>query len=383
MTGDDRRRIVILGSTGSIGQQAIDVVRRNPDRFEIVGLAAGSNEPELQRQARELGVRDTGLGAEGARDLAARVDAEVVLNAIVGAAGLPASLAALDAGKTLALANKESLVAGGEVCRAAAERGAARIVAVDSEHAAISQCLAGADRKDVARIVLTASGGPFRTRRDLDGVTPDEALAHPTWAMGPKITVDSATLMNKGLEVIEAHFLFEVGYDSIDVLVHPQSIIHGAVEMRDGSLILQAAPADMRIPIAAALLGEHVGGTDRISLDLVAHGPLDFEPVDHARFPALGLAYEAGRRGRTYPVVLNAANEVAVETFLGGRLAFTRIPQVVEAVLERHEATEATDLVAVLAADTWAREEANALLGRWNIKMDTDERDQAAQVAMR
>ncbi len=354
-----RRRVVILGSTGSIGRQALDVAAAHPDLIEVVGLVAGSDADTLGKQVGETRAARHGLGPEVAAELAALDDADVVLNAIVGCAGLEASIAALEAGKVLALANKESLVAGGRACLDAAERGGGSLVPVDSEHAALSQCLARCDRAEVARIVLTASGGPFRTRRDLSSVTPDEALAHPTWSMGPKITVDSATLMNKGLEVIEAHWLFGFGYDAVGVLVHPQSIVHGMVELRDSTLLLQAAPTDMRIPIQAALLGEQrvPGGYER--LDLAKAGALEFEEVDHERFPALGLAYRAGRAGGTAPAVLNAANEVAVEAFLAGHLEFTAIAQVVEQVLERHEPGDDETVEQVLAADRWARQEAS------------------------
>ncbi|HEX2049574.1 MAG TPA: 1-deoxy-D-xylulose-5-phosphate reductoisomerase [Actinomycetota bacterium] len=355
------RRIVVLGSTGSIGRQALDVIAARDD-MRVVGLAAGSDRAQLDAQARATGAHFACLGAEAAVELARLPKADVVLNAIVGAAGLRASTAALEAGKVLALANKESLVAGGEVCRAAAARGGGTIVPVDSEHAAIAQCLEGRAGADVARIVLTASGGPFRTRGDLSAVTPAEALAHPTWTMGPKITVDSATLMNKGLEVIEAHHLFGFGYDDIDVVVHPQSVVHGAVELADGSVVLQAAPADMRIPIQAALTYPQRGTLSFERIDFDKLGVLEFEPVDRERFPALSLAYDAGRRGGTHPAVLNAANEVAVGAFLSGELPFTGIADVVAGVLSEHDGAAGDDLGAVLAADAWARRRARSLV---------------------
>ena len=358
MVSRDRKRVVVLGSTGSIGRQALDVAAAHPDRIEIAGLVAGSDEKTLAAQVRATGARRHGLGPATAAELAALDDADVVLNAIVGCAGLEASVAALRSGKTLALANKESLVAGGRACMTAAAEGGGSLVPVDSEHAALAQCLARCEKSDVARITLTASGGPFRTRADLSAVTPEEALAHPTWSMGPKITTDSATLMNKGLEVIEAHWLFGFGYDSIDVLVQPQSIVHGMVELRDSTLLLQAAPADMRIPIQAALLGdERLGGFER--LDLAKAGSLDFEEVDHDRFPAVRLAYRAGRTAGTAPAVLNAANEVAVRAFLDEEIAFTAITEVVAEVLDRHEAGEDATVEQVLAADRWARQEAS------------------------
>ncbi len=359
-----RRRIVILGATGSVGRQAIDVVRAHGDVFEVVGLAAGSDRRALDGQAALFPNARTGIGRDAAVELAQLDDADIVLNAVVGAAGLEASIAALSAGKTLALANKESLVAGGRICLDAARLGGGTIVPVDSEHAAIAQCLQGWDPASVERIVLTASGGPFRLTDDLEGITPEEALAHPTWEMGPKITVDSATLVNKGLEVIEAHFLFGFDYDAIDVVVHPQSIAHGMVVLRDGSLLLQAAPTDMRIPIQAALF--HAAGGDAPSARVRAPGldlprldgrlpELTFEPLEHERFPAVRLAYDAGRAGRTYPAALNAANEVAVEAFLAGRLEFTAIVRVVQDVLDTHEPRDDGDLDAVLDADRDAR----------------------------
>lgn len=353
-----RRRIAILGSTGSIGRQTVEVVRAHPDRFEVVALVAGSDEDALSTQAGELGVERAGLGPEAAVESAAADDVDIVVNAIVGAAGLQASVAALEAGKRLALANKESLVAGGEVCLAAARRGGGEIVAVDSEHAALAQCLEGRASDQVKRIVITASGGPFRTRRDLSDVTPEEALAHPTWNMGPKITVDSATLMNKGLEVIEAHFLFDLAYERIDTIVQPQSIVHGIVEFVDGSVIMQAGPADMRIPIAAALSHPERIGPSFSTIDLSSIGALEFAPVDHDRFPSLRLAYEAGRAGKTYPAVLNAANEVAVAAFLDGDLGFADIPGVVGAVMEEHEPGDPADIESILEADRNARETA-------------------------
>ena len=357
MTPEGRRRVLILGSTGSIGRQAVDVVRAHPKRFEVVGLVAGSDEDALRRQATELGVTDTGLGSEAAARAATDVDCDVVLNAVVGAAGLRASVAALESGKVLALANKESLVAGGTACLDAARRGGGTIVPVDSEHSAIAQALGGSERDMVARIVLTASGGPFRTRRDLDSVTPAEALAHPTWEMGPKITIDSATMMNKGLEVIEAHHLFGFDYDDIDVVVHPQSTVHGIVEFVDGSMLMSASPTDMRIPIQAALSHPDRLPSAGERIDPAKLGSLDFEPLDQDRFPAVGTAYDAGRRGGSFPAVLNAANEVAVRAFLDERLPFTAITEVVADVLDAHTGVGATDLNAVLTVDSWARTE--------------------------
>ena len=353
------RRVAILGSTGSVGRQALDVIQRHPDHLKVTALVAGRDQAGLDEQAARFGVTRTGLGEEAEAEMATADDVDIVLNAIVGAAGLKASVAALSAGKALALANKESLVAGGAVCAAAAERGGGRVYPVDSEHASIARCLQGHGRDDVARLILTASGGPFRTRADQSDVTPDDALAHPTWSMGPKITVDSATMMNKGFEVIEAHHLFGFELDRIEVLVHPQSIVHGIVEMADGSLLMHAAITDMGVPIQMALLHDDADVAASFgSLDLATIGTLDFEELDPQRFPAVGLAYEAARKGDTYPAVLNAANEVAVDVFLEGRLAFLDIVRVTEEVLAAHQPTAATDLAAVLAADVWARSRA-------------------------
>ncbi len=363
------RRVVVLGSTGSIGRQALEVISRHPDRLQVVAMAAGRDADALATQARRYGVQETGLGEEAAVRLAASGEADVVLNAIVGAAGLRASVAALEAGATLALANKESLVAGGQACAAAAARGGGRIVAVDSEHAAIASCLHGRDPDAVRRIVLTASGGPFRTRSDLSGVTPADALAHPTWSMGPKISIDSATMMNKGLEVIEAHHLFGLGFDQIDVLVHPQSIVHGIVELLDGSLLMHAAAPDMRTPIQAALLGHGGSAQEFTGLDLVTAPSLEFAELDHRRFPAVRIAYEAGRKGASFPAVLNAANEEAVHAFLNGGLAFPAIVGVTEDVLAAHEPLQVTELDAVLEADAWARGEAERAIARHSLTL--------------
>lgn len=352
---DFPRRVVILGATGSVGRHALEVVAAHPDLFEVVGLVAGSDGEALEKARQRHPQAVAGLGTEAAVELAASSDADVVLNAIVGAAGLQASVAALEAGKTLALANKESLVAGGVVCRDAARRGGGRIAPVDSEHAALAQCLEGRSAAEILRLVLTASGGPFRTRSDLSEVTVEEALAHPTWAMGPKVTIDSATMMNKGLEVLEAHYLFDVDFDRIEVVVHPQSLVHGAVELADGSFILQAAPTDMRLPVAAALAAPLRLGPPFERLDLAKAGALEFEPVDGARFPLVALAYEAGRSGRSYPAAMNAANEVAVGHFLDGRIAFLDIAPIVTEVVSRHDPVDAATVDEVLAADAAAR----------------------------
>ena len=348
------RRVAILGSTGSIGTQALDVVRSNPTALEVVALVAGSDEATLQQQAAEFGVAHTGLGSAAAEDMARLDGVDVVLNAVVGATGLRASVAALESGKVLALANKESLVAGGDVCTRAAAEGGGSIVPVDSEHAALFQCLS-AEGPPVSSVILTASGGPFRDRADLEDVTVREALAHPTWSMGPKVTIDSATLMNKGLEVIEAHYLFGFGYDDIEVVVHPQSVIHAVVRCADGTMLMQAAPPDMRLPIQAALTWPFPGAGVSSTLDLAEIGTVTFEPVDRARFPSLDLAYEAGRTGGSLPAAMNAANEEAVQAFLDGRIGFGDIPRIVAGVMEAHDVFDITSVEDVEAADRAAR----------------------------
>jgi 1-deoxy-D-xylulose-5-phosphate reductoisomerase len=385
--------VAIAGSTGSIGTQTIDVVRAEPDRFEVVALGAWSSVDLLVAQARELHpkvvvVGDASLaptvadgvpaGTEvrsGADALASMGEvADVCVNGVVGFAGLRLTLSTLAAGKRLALANKESLIAGGPVVRATLARpGAGHIVPVDSEHGAVHQCLvavAGDVPGRVARIVLTASGGPFRgrTRAELEHVTIDDALAHPTWAMGPKITVDSSTLMNKGLEVIEAHELFGdaygIDYDAIEVVVHPQSIVHSMVEMSDGSTIAQLSQPDMRLPIGYALAWPDRIGTPFGRIDWAACGPLEFEPPDLEAFPCLGLAYAAGRAGELAPAVLNAANEEAVAAFLAGRIGWVTIPDVLNGVLSRHDGGRADGVDAVIDADRRGREAARREIER-------------------
>ncbi|MFT4030694.1 MAG: 1-deoxy-D-xylulose-5-phosphate reductoisomerase [Protaetiibacter sp.] len=349
------RRVIVLGSTGSIGRQALDVIRANPRRFEVVGLSAGSNRALLEEQAALFGVADTALGAAEAEQLVRDVEADVVLNGITGSVGLGPTLAALQAGRTLALANKESLVVGGELVAALAQPG--QIVPVDSEHSAIAQALRAGDRAEVRRLVLTASGGPFRgrSRASLAEVTPAEALAHPTWDMGRMITTNSATLVNKGLEVIEAHLLFGVPYDDIEVVVHPQSVVHSMVEFVDGSTIAQASPPDMRLPISLGLDWPHrVGGVGR-PLDWSVAASWTFEPLDHDAFPAVSLAKRAGTAGRTYPAVFNAANEQAVDAFHSGRLPFLGIVDTVQRVVEAHEAPPALTRESLAEAETWAR----------------------------
>jgi 1-deoxy-D-xylulose-5-phosphate reductoisomerase len=356
-----RRDVVILGSTGSIGTQALDVVRANRDRFRVVGLTAGGSQPDLfQAQVDEFAPEFADLGEEASTQAAA-LRCDVVLNGITGAVGLRPTLAALDAGNTLALANKESLIIGGPLVTARAAPG--QIVPVDSEHSALAQCLRSGRAEEVRRLVLTASGGPFRGRsRDgLHDVTPAQALAHPTWDMGPFVTINSATLVNKGLEVIEAHLLFGVPFERIDVVVHPTSVVHSMVEFHDGSTLAQASPPSMLIPIALGL-----GWPDRVPeaappVDWTTPQSWEFFPLDDEAFPAVRLAREAGSRGGTAPAVYNAANEVCVQAFLDGEMRFTDIVPTVERVLAAHDVpSEVSELNVedVLRADAWAREQA-------------------------
>ena len=380
------RRLVILGSTGSIGTQALEVVRDHPGRFDVVGLAAGRNLGLLVDQAREFGVSSLALAdadvaggapsdlgvAGGADEVAALagMDADIVLNGIDGAAGLVATMTALEAGTPVALANKESLIVGGDLVVAAAEAAGGRdthLLPVDSEHSALAQCLRSGRRSEVARLVVTASGGPFRgrSRAELAGVTAAEALDHPTWDMGPLITVNSSTLMNKGLELVEAHLLFGVDFDRIEAVVHPQSIVHSMVEFVDGATIAQLSPPDMRLPIQWALGWPHRLDHAHVAMDWTTPTTLTFEPVDHEAFPTLDLVVAAGRLGGTHPAVCNAANEVAVAAFLEGRLGYLGIPATIEAVLDAHAATHPTaprDIDDVLAADGWARARAAAAI---------------------
>jgi 1-deoxy-D-xylulose-5-phosphate reductoisomerase len=367
--------VVILGSTGSIGTQALDVVRANPDRFRVVGLTAGGSQVELfEAQVAELAPAFSGLGEDASVE-AAGMPADVVLNGITGAVGLRPTLAALEAGNTLALANKESLIIGGPVVKACAKPG--QIVPVDSEHSALAQCLRGGRASEVRRLVLTASGGPFRgrSRDELEGVTPADALAHPTWDMGPVVTINSATLVNKGLEVIEAHLLFDLPLERIEVVVHPTSVVHSMVEFTDGSTLAQASPPTMLIPIALGLAWPDRVPDTAPPVDWTRPQVWEFFPLDDEAFPAVRLAREAGARGGTAPAVYNAANEVCVQAFRDGRLPFTGIVDTVQEVLVRHSAKEsgvtgqdvgsaptALTLDDVLAADAWARDETIRIL---------------------
>jgi 1-deoxy-D-xylulose-5-phosphate reductoisomerase len=396
------REVVILGSTGSVGTQAIDVAQRNPDLFRVVGLAAGGSDPaalaaqaldlevevvaiakasatedllvafyaEAQRRgfsAGEYAVPKVLAGPDATTELASH-DCDVVLNAMTGSIGLRPTLAALAAGRTLALANKESLIVGGPLVVAAAEPG--QIVPVDSEHSALAQCLRGGRPDEIRRLVLTASGGPFRgrSRASLADVTPEQALTHPTWDMGPLVTVNSATLVNKGLEVIEAHLLFGVPFDDITVVVHPQSIVHSMVEFTDGSTLAQASPPDMRLPIALGLAWPDRVADAVPACDWRTAQTWEFLPLDGEAFPAVALAQEVGRRGGTAPAVYNAADEECVAAFLAGRLPFLGIVDTVAEVVAEHVAAGSTGNVGsvedVLAAEAWARRRAREVTRR-------------------
>jgi 1-deoxy-D-xylulose-5-phosphate reductoisomerase len=377
-----RLKTLVLGSTGSIGTQALEVIAANPDRFELVGMAAGGGHPDLLDQQRaQTGVSNIAVADERAaqvvgdvtysgRDAATRLientEADVVLNALVGALGLQPTLTALASGARLALANKESLIAGGPLVLAAAEPG--QIVPVDSEHSALAQCLRGGRADEVAKLVLTASGGPFRgwSAAELEHVTPEQAGAHPTWSMGPMNTLNSASLVNKGLELIEAHLLFGIPYGRIDIVVHPQSIVHSMVTFTDGSTIAQASPPDMKLPIALAL-----GWPDRVpaaaaACDFATASRWEFEPLNDEVFPAVALARQAGEVGGCMTAVYNAANEEAAEAFLAGRIGFPAIVQTIAEVLSAADqwAAEPATVEDVLDAQRWARAEALALIGR-------------------
>jgi 1-deoxy-D-xylulose-5-phosphate reductoisomerase len=378
------KKIAILGSTGSIGTQTLDIAAFHPERFRVEALAAGSNVERLAEQAsrfrpklvsvatKELADRLEGLipsgirvlyGDEGVHAVAAENDADIVVSAMVGSAGCEPTLAAIDAGKAVALANKETLVAAGGIVTARAKRRGVPLIPVDSEHSAIFQSLNGSRIDDVLALTLTASGGSFRdkTREELAGVTVEQALKHPNWSMGAKVTIDSATMANKGLEVIEARWLFDVDYDRIRVLVHPESIIHSYIEFYDRSVIAQLGMPDMRVPIQYALTHPERPLSPADSLDLATLGKLTFRPMDFERYPMIRLAYEAGRAGGTATAVFNAANEVAVARFLAGEIPFLSIESIVEDTLLKHAITPATTLEAIQEADGWAREAAKNL----------------------
>jgi 1-deoxy-D-xylulose-5-phosphate reductoisomerase len=386
-----KRRIAILGSTGSIGRSALSVVEAHADRLEVVGLAAGSNAGLLASQIAHVHPRVAAMssphgidsvrahlgsaapprlvaGAEGLVAVATHPDVDILLCASSGTAALEAVLAAIEAGKTIALANKEVLVMAGAMVTAAAARRGVAILPVDSEHNAIHQCLHGRRHDEIRRLILTASGGPFRSHSaaELKKVGPEDALRHPTWRMGRKITIDSATLMNKGLEVIEARWLFGVGARQIDVVIHPQSVVHSMVELRDGSIIAQLGVTDMRLPIQYAFSYPERWSSPLPPLDLTRCGQLDFAAPDHKRFPCLGLAYRALSGDPSLPVVLNAANEVAVAAFLAGELSFLSIAEVIECAMDADEAGNVTTLDDVRRVDRWAREFAQGLVRDYN-----------------
>ncbi len=376
-----KQRVAILGSTGSIGRNTLEIMERRPDAFQVICLSArGSNLDLLRRQIRKfqpaaVAVWDAacaGLlqsefgpkikiesGPEGLKSLATHPEVDTVINALVGAVGLAPTIAALESGKKVALANKETLVIGGIIIRSIIRGGLGRLLPIDSEHSALHQCLNGSLPEQVEKLILTASGGPFlnRDRSAFGTVTPQQALAHPNWDMGPKITIDSATLMNKGLEVIEAHFLFEIPYDRIEVVIHPQSIIHSMVAYRDGSILAQLGPADMKIPIQYALSypDKWLLGSQRLNLAQI--GKLTFREPDTDKFPCLRLAFEAGRQGGSLPVVMNAANEMAVAAFLAGRIRFTEIAEIVEKAMNEHTPQSAPDLDGILAIDNSVRQQ--------------------------
>jgi 1-deoxy-D-xylulose-5-phosphate reductoisomerase len=380
----ERKRVVILGATGSVGESALKVARDIPERMEIVGLAANSNAEKLAAAANETRAQSVCLvdetkidilrsalaykpqiftGEEGLREIACLNDAEMVLVAIVGTAGLRPALAAIEAGKDLAVASKEILVMAGEIVMREARENGANVLPVDSEHNAIFQCLEGKSSLDIRRIILTASGGPFREtpRKDFDSITPEQALKHPTWNMGPKITIDSASLFNKGLEMIEAHWLFGVEMKRVEVVIHPQSIVHSMVEFADGSTLAQLSYSNMCFPIQYAVTWPDRVPNTLPPLDFSKLSKLEFFTPRYDDFPALNLARRAGETGGTLPAVMNAANEVAVAGFLGGHVRFPDIWQIVEEAMNRHASVAHPDLDAILQADQWARKEAQGI----------------------
>ncbi len=380
------KNIVILGSTGSIGTNTLDIVAKFPDQFQVVGLTAGTKEEKLEEQLRTFKpqvvalsdkaaadrlrarTKDTGItilsGLEGVTEVARLSQAELVISAIVGGAGLVPTLAAIQAGKNVSLANKEPMVMAGKLMQEEARKHGVRIFPVDSEHSAIFQSMEGHRREDIQRLILTASGGPLwdMPKEQMQHVKPEQALQHPNWKMGAKITIDSATLMNKGLEVMEARWLFDIPMHQIEVLIHRESIIHSLVEYRDGSVIAQLGCPDMRTPISYAMNYPERMPLDLPSLDLAAIGKLTFHKPDHDRFPCLGLGYEALRTGGTMPATLNAANEIAVAAYLDGGIGFLDIPEVIRSTMEAHRTQDVTNLEQALEADRWAREKSGSLV---------------------
>ncbi len=354
----------MLGSTGSIGTQALEVIADNPELFELVGIAAGKNVELAEAQANEFGLAKdkVAFGADQASSLAKDLDADVVVNGITGSVGLSSTIATLESGKTLALANKESLIVGGELIKSIANPG--QIVPVDSEHSAIAQCLWSGKPKEVQRLILTASGGPFRgfSKDELARVTPAQALAHPTWVMGRVVTTNSATLVNKGLELIEAHLLFDVEFEKIAVTVHPQSIVHSMVEFIDGSVIAQCSPPDMKLPIALGMSWPDRTPGAVNALDFSSFQQWQFEPLDEDVFSAIRLARQVGMAGKTFPAVYNASNEEAVEAFHEGKIGFLKILEIIEQTIDAHTPESEISLSSVLEAEKWAREFANGLI---------------------
>ncbi|MBN2569154.1 MAG: 1-deoxy-D-xylulose-5-phosphate reductoisomerase [Deltaproteobacteria bacterium] len=388
------KKISILGSTGSIGVSALDVIERNPERFRVVALSAGRNVGLLRRQIEHFkplvavvidrdhadrlkeGLKESPgteilWGTDGYREIASLKDVDMVVSAIVGAAGLLPTIAAIEAGKDVALANKETMVMAGTIVIEMAATKKVRILPVDSEHSAIFQSLLGHNKKDVRRIILTASGGPFREtpKEQLRNVTLADALRHPKWKMGEKITIDSATMMNKALEIIEARWLFDLEASRIDVIIHPQSIVHSMVEYKDGSIIAQLGVPDMRVPISYALSYPERACSGDTSLDLCREEKLEFFSPDCDKFPALRLAYEAAEKGGTMPVVLNASNEVAVDAFIKGRIGFLDIAEVVEKTMNLHKPEEQKSVSVIIEMDQWGREMAEKIIGRIGIQL--------------
>lgn len=360
------RRVIILGSTGSIGTQAIEVIDKHPDRFQVVGLAAGLNAEalELQRKHFLLPQAKAVLGSAAATVLVSETDADVVINGITGSIGLAPTLAALKTGKTLALANKESLIVGGELVTSLAKPG--QIVPVDSEHSAIAQCLRSGSSGEVRKLILTASGGPFRgfSKEQLAKVTPAQALAHPTWVMGQVVTTNSASLVNKGLELIEAHLLFDIPFDRIEVTVHPQSFVHSMVEFVDGSVIAQASPPDMKLPIALGLSWPERLDSVSNPVDWNKSHSWQFEPLDESVFSAVRLARQVGIAGKSYPAVYNASNEQAVMAFHKGAISFDQITELIERAVDSHQPEQELTLESLLAAEKWARDRTDAQIAK-------------------
>ncbi|NOU84840.1 1-deoxy-D-xylulose-5-phosphate reductoisomerase [Paenibacillus sp. LMG 31460] len=379
------KRIAILGSTGSIGTQTLDIVQHASEKFQIEALSGGYNSQLLIEQVKKFHPKVVSVatkelaeevsknvssstkvlyGEEGLMEVAASTDADLVVTALVGSQGLKPTMAAIEAGKHIGLANKETLVSAGHIVKDAIRRKGVSLLPIDSEHSAIFQCLNGENRSQIAKITLTASGGSFRdrSREELEGVTVEQALQHPNWSMGAKITIDSATMVNKGLEVIEAHWLFDLSYDQIDVLIHPESVIHSFVEFVDNSVIAQLGNPDMRVPIQYALTYPDRYPTPTNRLDLAAIGKLHFREMDYNRYPCLRMAFESGKQGGTTPTVYNAANEIAVARFLKGEITFLQIEQIIELVLQKHESHSTPHLDVIHEQDIWARAFASSIV---------------------